>query len=357
MELKYNFETNCFTAFDDNDELFSVEFMFPNEKDGQRFVFSQTPAYQIEEWHRIGIAENDSYSVYVKSIKEDENDYRIGWLIPFEALVSKEHDNASNKHFYEFAFNAYILLIQRPDIYKRLVDGESFTDIISTIYTDQNSVIMVVENSLLRQDLNINQLELSMYRNGYYKQLPFQNDLIKKPEAGQNETKLILHRSGVIFNKEKDKYLNPCIREFLLQHPTDSNPFIRFFYLYQLVEVMFDDFLIINLTNLINGINDGTSSVRQLNDELKNTTESERFKTIFSKSQLREADYEDLKTLCTSFLPNEIIKDKGIQEYVYQVRNRIIHRFRLVATDEVAINKINDHLFLFLMDLLINYKQ
>lgn len=356
MELNYNFEDHLFTANDETGELFSVDFIFPDEKDGNRFLFAQSPAFQIEEWHRAGIAENDSYSIYVRSVVNDEYDFRIGWLVPFEALVSKEHDNATNKHFYEFAFNAYILLIQRPDIFERLSAGETFSDIISSIYTEKNSVLMVVENCLIKQDLKLNQLELSMYRNGYFKKIPFENPLIQKPESGEHETKLILTRSGSIFNATDNKYLNPYIREFLYEHPTDSNPFIRFFYLYQLVEVMFDDYLITNLTKLIKGINEGTSSVRQLDDELRNTTESARFLTIFKDSQLSEGDYSDLKSLCVSYLPNETVKDKGIQEYVYQVRNRIIHRFRLVASDEAAITKINDHLFLFLIDLLIHYK-
>lgn len=127
-----------------------------------------------------------------------------------------------------------------------------------------------------------------------------------------------------------------------------------FLFIYQLYEILLDDVLVTKLKILIGKVENGIASTRQIDKQLQDNTESKRLALILNNSKINKNNYREIKRLCNDFIP-ERENDYNLPECIYQVRNRVVHRFRMVANDEESMKKINQELLLFTLDLLIKY--
>ena len=172
--------------------------------------------------------------------------------------------------------------------------------------------------------------------------------------ANDDDNTILLRRCKHVLNSQSVSYISPYIDDFLLAYIGENNAFILFLFIYQLFELLLDDILITKLKELIDKVDKGTASTRQIDRQLQDSTESKRLTAILDKSKIKKTSYKNLKKLCNDFIP-EREKDYDLPECIYQVRNRVVHRFRMVANDEKAMKNINEELLLFTLDLLIRY--
>lgn len=318
---------------------------------GNIFEVGEDNTFSFQEWTK-DVAENDIHCVKVISNENGTQNYRIGWLFPYAALTSTEHDFAENPHFLFYAFHAYVEILKDRQVLNRLLEGVSFEGIIDEKVAN-NKNILIIENTNLLQNTKLKELELSLYMYGYTQEASINSSKFLKCVNDDVNT-ILLRRCKHVLNPQRTSYISPYIDDFLLTYIGENNAFILFLFIYQLFELLLDDILIIKLKELIDKVDKGTASTRQIDRQLQDSTESKRLAVILDKSKIKKSSYKNLKKLCNDFIP-ERENDYDLPECIYQVRNRVVHRFRMVANDEMAMKNINEELLLFTLDLLIRY--
>ena len=353
MALSYNSEAHQFELPIDGD---AVDLLIPfpfDDKDshGNVFEIGEANTFSFQEWTK-DVAENDIHCVKVISSEAGVQDFRIGWLFPYASLTSTEHDFAENPHFLFYAFHAYVEILNDETVRERLLEGDSFLDIINEKVSN-NKNILLIENANLKQNTKLKELELSLYMYGYTYGAVINSSKFLSCVKDDNNT-ILLRRCKQVLNSLRDSYISCYIDDFLSTYIGEKNAFILFLFIYQLFELLLDDVLITKLKALIEKLDKGTASTRQIDRQLQDSTESKRLATILESSNIKKGNYKNLKKLCNDFIP-ERESDFDLPECIYQVRNRVVHRFRMVANDEMAMKNINDELLLFTLELLIRY--
>lgn len=353
MALSYNVDTHQFELPIDGDSV-TLLISFPfGDKDshGNVFEVGEDNTFSFQEWTK-DVAENDIHCVKVISYENGAQNYRIGWLFPYAALTSTEHDFAENPHFLFYAFHAYVEILKDRQVLNRLLEGVSFESIIDEKVAD-NKNVLIIENTNLLQNTILKELELSLYMYGYTQGVSINSSKFL-PCVNDGNNTILLRRCKQILNPQSASYISTYVDEFLSIYIGENNAFILFLFIYQLFELLLDDVLITKLKELIDKVDKGTASTRQIDRQLQDSTESKRLAAILDNSKIKKANYKSLKKLCNDFIP-ERENEYDLPECIYQVRNRVVHRFRMVANDEMAMKNINEELLLFTLDLLIRY--
>lgn len=353
MALSYNAQKHQFELPIDGDSV-TIFIPFPFEdkdSNGNIFEIGEGDSFTLQEWTK-NVAENDIHCVKVTSKEPGTSDFRIGWLFPYVSLISTEHDFAENPHFLFYAFHAYVEILKDENVVNQLLIGESFENVVNKKVAE-NKNVLIIENANLKQGTKLKELELSLFTYGYTHGLSIETFKFLSCSEDDNNT-ILLRRCKQILNQERTVYISPYIDDFLSKCIGESNPFILFLFIYQLYEILLDDVLVTKLKILIGKVENGIASTRQIDKQLQDNTESKRLALILNNSKINKNNYREIKRLCNDFIP-ERENDYNLPECIYQVRNRVVHRFRMVANDEESMKKINQELLLFTLDLLIKY--
>ena len=95
---------------------------------------------------------------------------------------------------------------------------------------------------------------------------------------------------------------------------------------------------------------------RKIENGLKETTESKRLAKIVENAKLRSDIVVQMDEKCNTYLGADNDSLLKHPESVYQVRNHIVHRFRIASEDEAGLIDVCNHIELYIYDLLIQYK-
>ena len=351
MQRQYNHDRRAFLIKDGEDELSAIPFPFPDtNRAGNVFDERNAANYSFSIYYKSNVAELDFHLVKVNTGTGGGAPQRLGWMIPLATLTTEDSEVLNVPFLNEFAFWAYCYLLERVDIQNRLNDDDvTFGGVLDSMYPD--GCLLIIENAQRPEGKVEKHYELSLAKNGYYKVVSNYHN--PKISLRRND-ELTLSPAGEIFDAAQGCYVNPYIEEFLEQHVYNTNSFIRFFFLYQIVEVLLDAEMVELLRDFANKIENNQTTYRTADKALQKNTESERFKRVVSHSGLVTANYADLDNVCNGFTGLVNIENP---ESIYQVRNHIVHRFRKAVADEVSVKEICDHLELYLYDLLILYKK
>ena len=355
MALSYNVDTHQFELPIDGDSV-TLLISFPfGDKDshGNVFEVGEDNTFSFQEWTK-DVAENDIHCVKVISNEKGIQNYRIGWLFPYAALTSTEHDFAENPHFLFYAFHAYVEILKDRQVLNRLLEGVSFESIIDEKVAN-NKNVLIIENTNLLQNTKLKELELSLYMYGYTQGVSINSSKFLQ-SVNDDVNTIVLRRCKDVLKPQSSSYISSYIDDFLSTYIGENNAFILFLFIYQLFELLLDDILITKLKELIDKVDKGTASTRQIDRQLQDSTESKRLAAILDNSKIKKANYKSLKKLCNDFIP-ERENDFDLPECIYQVRNRVVHRFRMVANDEMAMKNINEELLLFIQVSQVNKYQ
>lgn len=351
MQFTYNHDRKVFLINEGEEELACVDFKFSDlDHEGNVLTIEEAGGYTCAEYFKKDVKELAYRTANVNVGAGGGAPQRIGWILPIAMLTTEDEETLTKEHVNQYVFFAYCFLLSKEEITDELIAGREFDEVLTERYSD--GCLLVANNARMPAGVSLKRLELSLARNGYFvTPTGYANPLIS--EDGH----LNLTPSSEIL-KSDNTYVDSYMDTYLKQYVYNPNPFIRFFYLYQLVEVLLDMEMIEILKDFIYMLENSKTSYRTAETALQKHTESERFLRIVQNAGLRVADYADFDELCYSFLNwGEDEEKKPNPESVYQVRNHIVHRFRKAASDEATVKNICDNLELYLYDLLICYKR
>ena len=333
-----------------DEELACVDFKFSDlDHNGNVMTMEEDGGYTYAEYYKKDVKEL-AYRITNVNVGEGGGEpQRVGWMLPIAMLTTEDEETLGKEHVNQYVFFAYCYLLRKEAIIDEVINGRELDEILTEAYPD--GCLLIVNNTIMPEGVTLKRLELSLARNGYFlKPTGYANPLISEDDS------LNLTPAFEIL-KSDNSYVDNYIDTYLSRHVYNINPFIRFFYQYQLVEVLLDLEMIEILKDFIYMLENSKTSYRTAETALQRNTESERFKRIVQNSGLRVADYTTFDNLCYTFLNwGEDEEKKSNPESIYQVRNHIVHRFRKATSDEATVNSICDHLELYLYDLLIGYK-
>lgn len=350
MQLTYNHDRKAFLINEGDEELASIDFKFSDlDHQGNVMAIEEAGGYVYADYYKKGVKELSYRTVYVKNTGDGGgNPQRVGWMLPISMLTTEDEETLAKEHVNQYVFFAYCYLLGKEAVLNELLNGRELDEILTEAYSD--GCLLIVNNANMPAGVTLKKLELSLARNGYFANATgYANPLISE------EGNLNLTPAGEILNAD-GTYIDPYLEAFLRQYSYSSNTFIRFLYLYQIEEVLMNTEMVYQLEDFLYLLKQNKPNYRKVENGLKETTESKRLKQIVENAHLHSTIINALDQKCNEFLNSDDDNPLVQPESIYQVRNHIVHRFRVASGDENAVKDICDHLELYLYDLLICYK-
>ena len=290
--------------------------------------------------------ENDIYQVFDK-----EENIRLGWIFPVQALLSDEHDYADNIFFLRYAYVAiYLLLNSISEENKRNIsEAVKISDFFS-----EDSIILVlcVSKCNMISNFAIENYVVDLFRYGY-SYTPYDYDINRVIQAN---VRINLRR---VSDDIKDKnFITEVFQRLLVQ--TNRLPLAKFHMLYQIVELLIAEIFSYEFSKFIGEMSFDTNNLFDLKDELqKMTGERYRVQKLFNTySQINgEEEKKNLIELCNRILKQSDKKErKEIGESLYSVRCLIFHDYGSIPVESrEIIEEINDFFESIIIELLITF--
>lgn len=304
-------------------------------------------------------SENNIFQVY-----EKDANIRVGWIFPIQSLVSNEHNYKDNVHFLRYAYVAFLKLLINAENHKIHTPDSNPDGVyeLTDFYGDDLIILTLCDAKWKSiNNFNIENYIISLYEYGYYscepidtiKQLPGRSAFL--PVDG---VKILLQK--IAPGLEKDVYLSRLFKSLL---KTEEHPLIRFYLLYQVIELIIERILEKDFRALINNFSTSLNKkVFELKDEIaKVTSEKERIsKLVHSMSGHMDANCKTNLQLCCNDLLSSFGEDhkSDLALSLYAARGSIVHRFRsLPESDIQKIESINREFEAILIDILLNYQE
>lgn len=351
MTIIYNHDRKAFLIKNGEDELADVPFPFSDQNhEGELLKETEAVEYDFSVYYKKGIRE---LAFRETNLYVGENcgvSKRIGWMLPIATLTTDDHEILAKKHMNQYVFFGYCHLLGIKEVVNRITteNDKSFGEILGELYPDGS--LLVTNKDRKPEWFTFKKVELSLARNGFYKTPSgFCNPLIKELKC------LNLIPAAEILQND-DNYVEPYIEDFLTKYVYNDNIFIRFFYLYQILEVLMNREMIQQLEDYLDLIKKVKPNYRKIENGLKETTELKRLAKIVLNAKFNSDIIEQLDEKCNVYLESDENCLLKHPESVYQVRNHIVHRFRIASGEEAGLIDVCNHIELYLYDLLINYK-
>ncbi|CAI1804580.1 hypothetical protein [Serratia proteamaculans] len=325
-----------------------VDLAFEN-KDFYTFFFSKK-----------NLKESNIYMVH------DERRKRIGWVIPIISLDSTEHQFAQDEHFLRYSFIAAREALKNStnEIYKKNIEKNNGIDIeslnISELFDDSTSVFIVSKETLPVE--KIDNFDLGEYIPSFfsygYVELTKKDPSLLFFEQEIEETNIIkLHCAS------KDvgsiDYIRSMCSNVL---PYESNAIFRFFYLYQVIEMLMDIILYEEhrcIVQELATVAGDMSRIKELLDKLsESASEKKRIKLLTEKYTSNQYNMDLLRQCCIELL-TDLGKEPadGLAGFLYPIRNFIIHQFRNFPPECIGkLSDVTEEFIMLLPSMLANFK-
>lgn len=306
--------------------------------------------------------ENDIFQVFHKS-DSSERDIRMGWIFPIQSLMSKEHSQHDNPHFLPYAYIAYEILLRNKNGIQNEVpiyqDGYEYN--LNDFY-NENSIVLVLCKANISKvaDYNIDDYLPYLYKYGYvFNQNP------NRPFISPN-------RKGEIKLKRMSPYLRNegfIVELFKTLLGTEGGPLVRFYLLYQVIELLIDKVFNNEFKSLVSDLDEGKNSLFTSKDKLTDmANEKSRIRKLFTNYTKIEVEIDLIIEMCKKLLESvdkkliesekENNKEHNLATNLYKVRNLLVHNYRAIDKDDrVYIDEINKLFEEVLIDLLITYNE
>lgn len=351
MALGYNHAKKKFTFTNDRGESIDVPFGFSDQDvNGHVLTPEVFTDYEIIEVHKKDIPELEYREVHVNTGAGGGDPQRMGWLIPVALVTTDDPVIIAMPHINDYIFIAYCYLINQTKISSRLLTDEDFDSALDSEYSD--AALLIINKTRMPAGITMKHLELSLASFGYFETESKQLNEIAKT---RNNSEILTLSPCKEILKADGNYADDYIQAFLTNYAGVENAFFKFFYLYQIVEVLLDKELIVKLEDYVSLLKKNKATIRKYDTLMKNCTDSDRFNAVVNSAGIQGQTFENLVALCNKFTDTE---DAPLQhpECIYQVRNHVMHRFRKAIEDEKLLGEICEELEIYLYQLLINYK-
>lgn len=301
------------------------------------------------------LVENNIYEVC-----DTTRNNRIGWCFPIQALGSTEHSYADNEHFLRYAYVAAIKLLKDEftNVFKyapSILDSSvrlKFED-----FFPENTAILVISLEKIggETQLNIGGWIPSLYVHGYIP-LKHRNPKYISMASYENDGSR-LYIQAISQHLPNTSFVELVFSELLAY---ETNTFLKFFYLYQIIELLIEDVFRNEHQLLFDGVMSEKDllKIKDMLDKLRDiSSEKQRLHLLISNYITNPFDCSDLKNACNQFLincGNSVIPDPMTS--LYTVRNILFHRYRDYQTNHDDIETVVSEFITFLVELLQQYR-
>ncbi len=321
--VDYDLEKGCFTVFNSKEGCLKCETCLNLivEKDVNDYCFEILGTDILNR-------ENDIFQVY-----DRQQNVRLGWIFPIQALLSNEHDYAQNSFFLKYAYIAIYLLLDSIDEESK---RESSDILEITDFYSEDAIIFVLCKSNCGQIKNFAVDDYTVDLFGYgYSFWQYSSSVKKEVDVGK---RINIRR---ISNDIKEKFfIIEVFKSLLIQ--TERSPLARFHMLYQMVELLIGDIFSYEFIELSSKISADTNNLFDLKDELQRLSgEKYRVKELFSTySHMDGTIKEKLRDACNEILKQSAKKEKAdVADSLYSVRCLIFHNFGSIPSKAREIIK------------------
>lgn len=306
----------------------------------------QNFSYLLLSNESSGCTENSIYQVAVEK-------QRIGWIFPIQALLSKEHDQASNPYFLKYAYIALYLLLQSIDEEDQRQLPE---EICLEDYYDSKKIILVIdkENTSKLHSFSMENYFVALFQHGY--SCSGKGNIFTESPLVEDQTKINLKRLS------PDLSMVPNINFiFKEQLPIAENEIIRFYLCYQIIELLISIVFEDMFNSLLAKISEDPETLFDQRDNLsKIAGEKHRIKVLFSNyASCITSHQTDLDIACQKLL-NRNGKAIANQYYenLYSVRCLLVHRLYILSPDSYEVLRdINKAFLNVITDILFSFKK
>lgn len=308
--------------------------------------------YEIELFYKKNIKENSSLN-----LKDSNGDY-IGWLIPANAIVSNAHDLSSDSHFLlaaSYALNSILIKIQSGIWSEKLeVLDEDKVSLLS--FLGEDAVVFIYKIDAFSKPFKSEMIPIDLLRNGYfYRESPYLEKTDYLLEIQHNPQMRI---TGKIRSENLSLSYDLIFELLNNNYPYQKNVVLRFFFLYQIIELLTDIVLLhdykLFYSKLPNEIND-PNELKKISEKLgNNTKQSGRINRLLNNYCSINMEVKTrLKSCCSIFLNME---DEPLEfaDAIYSIRNSIFHGYaKLEKTDfDQQLSDICNELYTSLIDVI-----
>lgn len=337
--FKYEKEHNVFLIQDSEEETICE--YYP--------VLNLDPTYNPRNFQllilhneREDYSENSIFEVYVGT-------QRIGWIFPFQALLSNQHDYCDNKFFLRYAFVACFLLIDK--IKEQNQRGISTEIFLEDFYDDAISILLVDNENISKlENFDMNDYTVSLYQKGY----SYVGNGNLDSEIIQPNKRLKLQP---ISDKLRDiKYIHSL---FGKEIPKNHEAFAKFHMYYQIVEILISAVFEDKFKKFVSELNENVSLLFDKRDELSNMVlEKQRVKWLFANYvNVSQEDKNILDERCKKLLQvNNKKTGDSMPDNLYSVRCLLVHNMYILNEYSHQLLDDLDKAFLeVIMEMLLSF--
>jgi hypothetical protein len=284
------------------------------------------------------------------SIIELENAGTVGYLIPSEAILSEENPNNKDKYYAAYSLIAAAIICEN-----------SFKKDYSLTHTDHGSAItapmVFAENSFYLVTWNKKIPDHTNFSKNYAVFFASKGLTFSQGQTQPLALTASQHVKGTFFRIKATKGLPDYIVTILTELiPCTVNPFLRFFYIYQVIEFLMSSEFNTRVTSLKQKFSAATShSVTDLKDILKEfqkaTKEDSRINSVLCPAcPATEISAENI--LVTLNIQHD---EMTFADKIYKIRNTLFHDYQRVHSHMESMSTLSDNLFSYLIEKKMPY--
>lgn len=320
-----NVEISYFEVTDDKGTSVYFEYyhqsdnLWGNIKDNFEFILLDSPCNN---------AESNVFEVYIDDINE-----RCGYMLPINAIISKEyHPDKNNVHNYLYASFWFLL--------NKIYELRSDKNILSDYFHD-NLVVCVLHKKTINK---INQFHrdnyiISLYEKGYYNY----NEQPSKKVDGYDYDKIITSNNKL---KIKSSFLtkNQFIKDLFYSYlPKENDAIARFIMAYQAIEYLMSEMCDMKIKEIISHYTDQKISKNDYFERVKEIgRERQQLRHIFENIKKNHPSISDFEEDCNSLysaINYDLSDKKETSDLFYSFRNLLVHEYRKLINYKELVSR------------------
>lgn len=292
--------------------------------------------------------EFDIYFLVNTSVKESDifqcwnraANRRVGWAIPVVALDSDQHDYNKNEHFLRYAWVAIRLALtsERGVGVRKRVDVAGRVEVSFSELFDPSTVLLVISRETLTEscEFDLERAAVSLAQFGYV-------DMQTGDPAGVRLAMSLPVGSKLYYElASPDVGASSVIASLIQGAATSHNEVLRFFYLYQVIELLIERVFVEEQANVVRDLISASGDSSRTKDAISRmgevANEKRRISLLLNQYSCIRDPMDALRGVCSDFL-RIVGRAAGstFEEFLYPVRNFVFHQFRQVPPEALEV--------------------
>lgn len=346
-DFRYDSDTNSFVSVGSSNVSLSLSTPIQLE-----------PTFEGKEFEVFLLAKKDLRESEIFQVYDHQRKVRMGWCIPINALDSIDHDYADDVHFRRYAYVGIKTALNTIAAYENLSSSAiSRGQIRITEVFPQSTALLIISKDNLDKPFTLDSWLPGLATFGLFAVniAESENIYISRPRISSGRINL----TPVAPNLNGEAYIGAIYKTTLA---TEKNEALRFFYLYQVIELLMEHIFRNEQSKIVQSIlqvqHDPSLTKDVLEKANQNSSEKRRINLLGSSYTKGCGSANELFSRCNQML-RLLERDDGndLSSTLYSIRNFLFHQFRnLPANSNEALASLNDTLLDYVSELLVSFK-